>query len=265
VSPTERPITPGPSPVTAEDHSLAAALVTEAGRLLTELRVDLQAQGADEKTLKDQGDQNAHQLLMQRLVDARPHDAILSEEGQDDLRRLDFERVWIVDPLDGTREFGEGRADWAVHVALAVNGVPIAGAVALPDRDLTLSTAHPPTLAAAAPDTPRVIVSRSRPPQIALQIAEGLGGSLVEMGSAGAKAMAVVLGDAECYPHAGGQYEWDSCAPVAVAAAAGLHTSRLDGSQLTYNNEDPYLPDLLICRRELAARTMGLISRFGVS
>ena len=87
-------------------------------------------------------------------------------------------------------------------------------------------------------------------------VAEALGAELVAMGSAGAKAMAVVLGHADIYAHSGGQYEWDSCAPVAVAKAAGLHVSRIDGSELRYNQPDPYLPDLLICRPELAAEVL---------
>ncbi len=194
---------------------------------------------------------------MAGLAAARPGDAVLSEEGVADPARLAAERVWIVDPLDGTREYGEvPREDWAVHVALVVDGVPVAGAVALPARGLTLATepAPPPPPAWGGP--PRVVVSRSRPPAEATLIADALGGELVALGSAGAKAMAVVLGDADVYPHNGGQYEWDSAAPVAVAAAAGLHVSRLDGSPLVYNRPDPYLPDLLVCRPDLAERAI---------
>ena len=176
-----------------------------------------------------------------------------AESGPSGTDRLGAERVWIVDPLDGTREFSEPpRGDWAVHVALVVRGVLVAGAVALPAQGITLGTGTPPPMPAPPPERPRVIVSRSRPPAIALAVAEALGADLVEMGSAGAKAAAVVMGAADVYPHAGGQYEWDSAAPVAVAAAAGLHTSRLDGSPLVYNRPDPYLPDLLVCRVELA-------------
>ena len=180
-------------------------------------------------------------------------DAVLSEEGRDDPARLGFDRVWIVDPLDGTREYSErGRLDWAVHVALAVDGVPAAGAVALPARSLTLATEPPPAPPAAWNGPPRLVVSRSRPPRQAFVIRDALDGDLLPLGSAGAKAMAVVLGEADIYAHAGGQYEWDNCAPAAVAAAAGLHVSRLDGSPLRYNRRDPWLPDLLICRPELA-------------
>ena len=236
------------------DHSLAASLASEAGRLLVELRARSAAGADDPKALGREGDAAAHELLMRRLAAERPGDAVLSEEGVADPARLAAERVWIVDPLDGTREFGEvPRTDWAVHVALTIGGEPVAGAVALPARELTLGTGP---LAPEAPPVwaggPRVLVSRTRPPAEALRIAEVLGGELVPMGSAGAKAMAVVLGDADVYAHSGGQYEWDSCAPVAVARAAGLHTSRLDGSPLVYNRPDPYLPDLLICRPELA-------------
>jgi 3'(2'), 5'-bisphosphate nucleotidase len=249
-------------PVTDDDHSLAAALATEAGELLVGLRARLAAEGADGKALGRAGDAAAHELLMERLAAARPGDAVLSEEGVADPARLTAARVWIVDPLDGTREFGEvPREDWAVHVALTVGGEPVAGAVALPARGLTLGTRPAPTLPPEAPGPPRVLVSRTRPPAEALRIAEVLGGSLVPLGSAGAKTMAVVLGDADVYAHSGGQYEWDSAAPVAVARAAGLHTSRLDGSPLTYNNADPYLPDLLVCRPALAEAVIAAARR----
>jgi 3'(2'), 5'-bisphosphate nucleotidase len=192
---------------------------------------------------------------MAALKEAVPDDAVLSEEGRDDQTRLSASRVWIIDPLDGTREFGEGRDDWAVHVGLVEGGRAVAGAVALPARSMVLGT-RPSTIERGSfgpvPSAPRVLVSRSRPPAAATAIADALGGQLVPLGSAGAKAMAVVLGEADVYAHSGGQYEWDSCAPVAVAEAAGLHVSRLDGSPLRYNNPDPYLPDLLICRKELA-------------
>ncbi len=235
------------------DHQVARTLAEEAGRLLLDLRERLVAEGATAEELKREGDRQAHELLMDRLADARPADEVLSEEGRDGdgpraTARLDAERVWIVDPLDGTREFGEPpRADWAVHVALVVDGDPVAGAVALPAQRRVLCT-DPPAPTPASPATrPRVIVSRTRPPAVATHLAEALGGVLVPMGSAGAKAAAVVLGAADVYPHAGGQYEWDSCAPVAVARAAGLWASRLDGGPLIYNNADPYLPDLLVC------------------
>jgi 3'(2'), 5'-bisphosphate nucleotidase len=189
---------------------------------------------------------------MAALADARPDDAVLSEEGADDPVRLRSERVWIVDPLDGTREFSElDRDDWAVHVALWQDGELIAGAVALPAQGMTLAT---PTVPAppAGPQAPRIVVSRTRPPAIAVQVRDALNGTLVEMGSAGAKVAAVVQGRADVYVHAGGQYEWDSAAPVAVARAAGLHTSRIDGSPLRYNRPDPLLPDLVVCRPEYA-------------
>jgi 3'(2'), 5'-bisphosphate nucleotidase len=241
---------------TSADHELAAELAERAGAMLLELRERLTADGADLGTIKDEGDRVSHELLMAELARARPDDAVLSEEARADeiadAARLDAPRVWIVDPIDGTREFGEGRSDWAVHVALVEQGVPTVGAVALPGLGMVLHTGAPPRV----PDAPgrlRVIVSRSRPPAEALAIAESLDAELVEMGSAGAKAMAVVRGEADIYPHSGGQYEWDSAAPVAVAAAAGLHCSRLDGSPLAYNRADPYLPDLLICRPEHAA------------
>lgn len=252
------------SGATPNDHRLAADLADGAGRLLVELRHRLQAEGAEGRTLKDEGDRQAHELLMQGLAGRQVDgDAVLSEEGRDDLRRLEARRVWIVDPLDGTREFGEPpRTDWAVHVALTEHGVPVAGAVALPALGITLSTADPPVLPAPGGDTPRVIVSRTRPPAAATFLAERLGGRLVEMGSAGAKAMAVVRGEADVYAHSGGQYEWDSCAPVAVATSAGLHCSRIDGSPLVYNRADAYLPDLLICRPELAEPALAALADF---
>jgi 3'(2'), 5'-bisphosphate nucleotidase len=246
-----------------DDHRLASELAAEAGALLVELRSELSARGADATTLKDEGDRRAHDFLMSALAEHRPADAVLSEEATDAERttlaaqRGSSERVWIVDPLDGTREFAEvPRSDWAVHVALAVGGHPLVGAVALPALGTTITTVAPPALAESAHVPPRVIVSRSRPPAEALAIAEALGAELVEMGSAGAKAMAVVRGEVDVYPHSGGQYEWDSCAPVAVALASGLHCSRLDGSPLIYNRDDPYLPDLLICRPEFAAQAI---------
>lgn len=232
------------------DDELAAQLATQAGELLLAIRVELADARAAER--KSAGDKRSHDYLIEALAAARPDDAVLSEEGADDPVRLTADRVWIVDPLDGTREFSEpGREDWAVHVALWQSGELAAGAVALAAQGITLAT---PTVAAppAGPAAPRIVVSRTRPPAVALDLRKRLGGTLVEMGSAGAKAAAVVQGLADIYVHAGGQYEWDSAAPVAVARAAGLHTSRIDGSPLRYNRPDPLLPDLVICRREYA-------------
>ena len=232
------------------DHQLAAQLATQAGELLLTVRDELA--GAAESERKAAGDKQSHDFLMAALAESRPADAVLSEEGADDPVRLRSERVWIVDPLDGTREFSElGRQDWAVHVALWESGGLVAGAVALPAQGVTLATpqiAPPP----AHQGPPRIVVSRTRPPAIALRVRDRLGGTLVEMGSAGAKVAAVIQGLADVYVHGGGQYEWDSAAPVAAARAAGLHTSRLDGSALQYNRPDPLLPDLVVCRPELA-------------
>ena len=238
------------------DHELAATLATEAGRLLLGVRTELAEATAAER--KAAGDKRSHDFLMEALAKARPDDAVLSEEGADDPVRLRSERVWIIDPLDGTREFSElDRDDWAVHVALWQGGELIAGAVALPAQGITFAT---PTVAAppAAPEAPRIVVSRTRPPAIALQVRDALNGTLVEMGSAGAKVAAVVQGRADVYVHAGGQYEWDSAAPVAVARAAGLHTSRIDGSPLQYNRPDPLLPDLVVCRPEYAEAVLAV-------
>lgn len=231
------------------DHQIAFDLATSAGELLLELR----KAGLEGKELKDAADREAHVHLMAELARRAPHDGVLSEEGAADPARLSMSRVWIVDPLDGTREYSEPpRDDWAVHVALCVDGVATVGAVAMPARGMTLCTGFPLPQHKPYEGRPRLAVSRTRPTEHAKVLAEHLGGELVPMGSAGVKAMAVVLGEVEIYAHSGGQYEWDSAAPVAVAAAAGLHVSRLDGSPLIYNREDPYLPDLLICRPEFA-------------
>jgi 3'(2'), 5'-bisphosphate nucleotidase len=203
------------------------------------------------------GDATANEFLCHALRSVRPNDGLLSEEEKDDTARCDMSRVWIVDPVDGTREYGEQRSDWAVHVGLSIDGEASVGAVALPgfDGGLVLSTDRVSALAEPAP-LPRFLVSRSRPAKEAVAVCDALNGELVPMGSAGAKAMAVVRGEAEIYLHSGGQYEWDSCAPVAVALAHGLHCSRIDGSPIRYNRPDPYLPDLLICRPEYAERVL---------
>ena len=232
------------------DHEVAARLATEAGQLLLAVREELA--DATESERKAAGDKRSHNYLMDALARERPADAVLSEEGVDDPVRLSAQRVWIVDPLDGTREFSElGREDWAVHVALWQSGALVAGAVALPAQGVTLATPDPAPPPAYGGE-PRIVVSRTRPPAVALQVRDQLNGTLVEMGSAGAKVAAVIQGLADIYVHAGGQYEWDSAAPVAVARAAGLHTSRIDGSPLEYNRADPLLPDLVVCRPEYA-------------
>ena len=236
------------------DAELAAHLADVAGKLLLQVR----ACGLMSlKALGKAGDQTANQYLIHAIAEQRPDDGLLSEESKDTDARLSKSRVWIIDPVDGTREYGEARTDWAVHVALAVDGVATIGAVALPGLNLVLRSDQPAPLSPAiAP--PRMVVSRTRPAAEALQVAEAIGAELIPMGSAGAKAMAIVRGEAEIYLHTGGQYEWDSCAPVAVAAAYGLHVSRVDGSPLVYNQRDTYLPDLLICRPEWAPRVIEL-------
>ncbi len=240
----------------ASDDDLALALAEEAGQRLLALR----ASGAED--LGKAGDRLSHEFLMAELAGARPADAVLSEEGKDDEARLKADRVWIVDPLDGTREYGEdGRTDWAVHVALWERGELTAGAVALPAQGKVLSTVQPPSIWAARavtadPGALRILVSRSRAPEFTTR----LPGTLVPLGSAGAKAAAVMCGEADAYVHDGGQYEWDSAAPVAVALAAGLHASRLDGSKLEYNQRDPYLPDILMCPAPLVGLLLDAVA-----
>jgi len=243
----------------ADDHELSAWLATVAGDLLLEVRQE----GLEGKELKDAGDLASHELLMRLLAEHRPDDAVLSEEGKDDKARLDASRVWIVDPLDGTREFSEPpRDDWAVHVALWENGALVAGAVAQPGLGQTFHTGEPPVVPPRTSARPRIAVSRTRPPTFVEALSAEIDAELVPMGSAGAKVMSVARDVTDAYVHAGGQYEWDSAAPVVVAAAAGLHTSRADGAELKYNQDDVLLPDLLVCRPELADRITGFVRRY---
>jgi 3'(2'), 5'-bisphosphate nucleotidase len=240
-----------------DDHHAAARYAESAGRVLLELRDDATRPAW---ALGDAGDAVANRHLIELIRRDHPDDPILSEESADDRRRLDADRVWIIDPLDGTREYAEpGRRDWAVHVALwqRDEGL-VAGAVALPALDLVLSTGVPPVLPAVGDRPLRVVVSRSRAPAVARRVAVAIGAELVALGSAGAKTMAVVRGEVDAYVHAGGQYEWDSAAPAVVARAAGLHTSRLDGSPLEYNRSDPWLPDLVVCRPELRSEVLAV-------
>ena len=247
---------------TVDDHALAHDLAEAAGRRLLELR----AEGGDSDALRKAGDRQSHEFLIAELALRRPGDHVLSEEAADDPARLAADRVWIIDPLDGTREFGEdGRADWAVHVALwergsGERGALTAGAVALPARGEVLSTANPPPLPPAAEDPLRVVVSRSRPPAFATAVTEAIGAHTVPLGSAGAKIAAVISGEADAYLHGGGFYEWDTAAPVVVARAAGLHASRVDGSELLYNQADLLLPDILVCHPALAERLLKAIA-----
>ena len=244
-------------PVPDDDAALAVAIAQEAGVLLQAIRAEGRETG---RALGDRGDREANMLILARLAASRPDDFILSEESVDDRRRCAATRVWIVDPLDGTREYADGLDDWAVHIGLAIAGRPAVGAVAVPGLARTWSTADLPPAFPPLPVRPRVVVSRTRCPDIAVRVGEALGADLIGMGSAGAKAMAVIDGRADIYLHEGGQYEWDNCAPAAVALAAGFHASRIDGAPLVYNCHDPLLPDLLICRPELADRTLAAIA-----
>jgi 3'(2'), 5'-bisphosphate nucleotidase len=237
--------------MTGDDHVLARDLAGQAGQRLLELR----AQGGDPDVLRKAGDRLSHEFLTAALAGQRPGDVVLSEEGADNPARLGARRVWIVDPLDGTREFGEpGRSDWAVHVALWEDGDLTAGAVALPAQDTVLSTLEPPPGPPGdeAPARIRIVVSRSRPPSFVRNISGLINAELVPLGSAGAKVAAVICGEVDAYVHGGGFYEWDTAAPVAVARAAGLHASRIDGSALAYNQPDLLMPDILVCRPAVA-------------
>jgi 3'(2'), 5'-bisphosphate nucleotidase len=243
------------------DADLAANLAQVAGKLL----LDVRASGMlSLKALGKAGDATANQFLVHAIREQRPEDGLLSEEEKDNAERLSRQRVWIIDPVDGTREYGEARADWAVHVGLAIDGVAMIGAVALPgangEKGLVLRTDRPSAVP-PAPDVLRMVVSRTRPAREATEVATRIGAELVPMGSAGAKAMAIVRGEADIYLHSGGQYEWDSCAPVAVALAHGLHCSRIDGSPLIYNQADVYMPDLLICRKEHAQMVLDEVAK----
>ena len=234
------------------DAALARSIADAAGALL----LAIQREGADGA----RGDREANALILERLRAARPEDAVLSEEAPDGSARLGRERVWIIDPLDGTREFAEGRADWAVHVGLAIDGHAAVGAVALPRLGMVFASDTPPPLAPAR-TPPRMLVSRTRPSALCETVSARIGAEPIAMGSAGAKAMAVLRGEAEIYLHSGGQHQWDNCAPVAVARAAGLHASRTDGSPLVYNRASAAIPDLLICRKEWAPIVLAVIAQ----
>ena len=238
-----------------DDGELARTLAQAAGAALRELQ-SVSGMPDGDRALRDLGDRAGQATLARLLAEHRPDDRVLSEEAKDDPARLSARRVWIIDPLDGTREFSERRDDWAVHVALWQDGDLVAGAVALPGLGITLG-ADDPARSWPEPYPLRIAVSRSRATPLVIAIADEIGAELVPMGSAGYKACAVVRGEVDAYLHTGGQYEWDSAAPVAVARAAGLHVSRVDGSPLRYNQPDPYLPDLMICNPNLAEDLIG--------
>lgn len=235
------------------DQQLASRVATEAGVMLVELRDELVAEGIHYWDLKDEGDIAGHRYIMSALTAARPDDVILSEEAADNRKRLSAERVWIIDPIDGTNEFAEHpRHDWAIHIALWESGELTAASVALPTLGITFDASPAAVVPPSTREKPLLVTSRSRNPYCAVMVANALGCDVARLGSAGAKAMAIVMGEADIYVHDGGMYQWDSAAPAAVAKAAGLHVSRIDGSELKYNQESLWLPDFLVCRVELA-------------
>jgi len=245
--------------IVESDAELAAKLAETAGQIALAVRASGLVEG---KALGSAGDKVANAFLMKAIAAQRPDDGVLSEESRDTLERLHKDRVWIIDPVDGTREYGECRSDWAVHVGLAIGGEPVIGAVALPGAGMVLRTDRVGPVP-DAPETLRMVVSRTRPGKDSEAVAKAIGAQLVPMGSAGAKAMSIIRGEADIYLHSGGQYEWDNCAPAAVALAHGLHASRIDGSPMRYNREDVSLPDLLICRKEHAERVLKLVAELG--
>lgn len=237
-----------------DDHALAAWLAHECGRRLLDLLSDPSAPTG--WGLEAAGDRQAHEFLTEELARLRPGDAVLSEEGRDDrIRRLDAERVWIIDPLDGSVDFGVSGA-WSVHVALCEGGVPTAAAVSVPAWGTTFATDPPARPTMCRVGTRRIVVARSRGHSDGRRLAASLDAEVLTMGSAGVKAMAVVRGEMDAYVHAGGLYEWDTCAPAAVALAAGLHASCADGSPLRFNNPHPHTPGLVICRADYAAEVL---------
>lgn len=251
---------PPPPP---DDHALAARLAAAAGKELQALQRDLAAEGVDRWTLMDAGDLAAHRFLVAALAAERPGDAVLSEEGRDDrAARLGASRVWIIDPLDGTHEYGDpGREEWAVHVALVEGAAITAAAVALPAWDELLATDRPPPPPDPGGRRLRVVTSRWRAPAAAMIVARALDAEVVGLGGAGAKAMAVVLGHADVYA-AAGLNEWDAAAPVGVAHAAGVHASRFDGAAIAWNQPDPWVPDVVVCRADLAATVLDTLGRY---
>ena len=243
------------------DQQLASRVATEAGAMLVELRDELVAEGIHYWDLKDEGDVAGHRYIMSALTAARPDDVILSEEAVDNRRRLSAERVWIIDPIDGTNEFAEHpRHDWAIHIALWEAGELTAASVALPTLGITFDVSPAAVVPPSTRAKPLLVTSRSRNPYCAVMVANALGCDVARLGSAGAKAMAVVMGEADIYVHDGGMYQWDSAAPSAVAKAAGLHVSRIDGSPLKYNQESLWLPDFLVCRTELAEPALNALN-----
>lgn len=255
-----------------EDAELARTVAQGAGQLLLELRESYGEIEPDDKeranALRKEGDRASHEYIAAALSAARPDDAVLSEEGADSDVRLSASRVWIVDPLDGTYEYGQNRADFAVHIVLwNTEGQARleAGVVDLPAQGLTRSVLDlDPQLGELPTNRPiRIVASRSRPPATLAQTVHHLSGSLseagithegvevVDVGSVGAKVNEILSGRAEAYIHDTGFYEWDVAAPLNVAHHYGLHAEHIDGQPVVFNQMPPYVNNLVVARADL--------------
>ena len=251
-----------------DDHLLAANLAESAGRMLVDCRSGAAGQLLGGSSLAHEGDQRAHLHLLTRLQEARPDDAVLSEEGADDAQRLDSSRLWVIDPLDGSRDYGFGNDEWAVHVGLVEDGKIVAGAVALSALDLLFHTGEGEGPACAVDENnpnrrPVIVTARSRVNAEGMLLAHELGADVFACGSAGVKAMLVVNGTADAYVHASPLYEWDVCAPAAVAQSAGLHVSDAAGDPLVFNQARPVVNSFLVCRPELVDDILSALSSTG--
>lgn len=242
-----------PSIVPTNDHRIAANLALRAGQALLEYReAELDKPFYDQWDVRDGGDRLAHELLVDELAGLCPHDIVMSEEGRDNPARLEADRTWIVDPLDGTYDFPFADSiEWAVHVALVEDGLPTAAAVSVPGFDQVFATDSGPCAARGERDAPLVVSGRSNG-YFGAEVARALDGGLTACGSSGVKAMLVVAGQVDVYVHGSGLYEWDVCAPAAVAEAAGLVVTDIHGDEIRYNKPDPVVGGFVVSRPEFA-------------